>query len=165
MASLKKYILFMHIVRVNRKGVPVAGKEFFDLLYADNEFCEQLGRAVLAAGRLETELKLYLAANSVKYKEHATLGNLLDLLKNKGLMEKAQPSLELLRDQRNYLTHNLHALFSDLIEETVLERSDLLDSDVDTFTERAWQLVENLDALGDIVAKENTSLNQRSPVS
>lgn len=149
----------MHIVKVNRKGIPVAGREFFDLLYADNEFCERLGRTMLAAGRLETELKLYLGANLVKYKEHATLGNLIDLLKKHGLMEKAQPSLELLKDQRNYLTHNLHALFSGLIEETVLERSNLLDSDIDTFAERAWQLAENLDGLADVVAKENAALS------
>jgi hypothetical protein len=145
--------------RPNIKGVPISGVDFFNLLYNDSEFCQQLGRAMLAAGRLETELKLYLAANSIKYGKHATLGNLLDLLKKQGLMGKAQPPLESLRDQRNYLTHNLHALFSGLIEETVLERSDLLDSDVGTFTERAWQLTENLDGLANIVAKENATLN------
>jgi len=149
----------VRIVKVNRKGVPVAGREFFDLLYADSEFCERLGRTMLAAGRLETELKLYLDANLVKYKEHATLGNLINLLKKHGLMKKVQPSLELLRDQRNYLTHNLHALFSGLIGETVLERSNLLDSDIDTFAERAWQLAENLDGLADVMAKENATLS------
>lgn len=145
--------------RPNIKGIPVSGIDFFNLLYNDKEFCEQLGRVVLAAGRLETELRLYLAANSIKYGKHATLGNLLDLLKKQGLMGKAQPALESLRDQRNYLTHNLHALFSGLIEETVLECSDILDSDVVTFTERAWQLAENLNGLASIVAKENAALN------
>lgn len=142
------------------KGKPVTGKKFFDLLYTDSEFCRQLGRAVLAAGRLETELKLYLAANSVTHNaKHTTLGKLLDLMKNQGLLKKMQLSLELLKDQRNYLIHSIYALLSGLIEETVLSRSDLLDSDVVGFTERAWQLAENLDGLADIVAKENSTYN------
>lgn len=56
--------------------------------------------------------------------------------------------------QRDYLAHSAHALFAELIEESILPRSDLLDSDVHTFRERAWQLAENLNVLADIVAKE-----------
>jgi len=146
--------------RPNLKGIPVAGRKFFDLLYADNEFCGELGRVMLAAGRLETELKLYLTANSIKYNtKHATLGDLLDLAKKQKLLTKMLPALDLLRFQRNYLTHSLNALFSGLIEETVLPRSDLLDSDIVTFTELAWQLAENLDGLAKILAKENATYN------
>ncbi len=64
------------------------------------------------------------------------------------------PALEMLKDQRNYLAHNLHGLFSGMIEETILERTNLLDSDVDLFTERAWQLQRNLNALAEIIADE-----------
>ena len=39
-----------------RRGEPTEGIEFYKLLYADDEFCKELGRAVLAAGRLEVEL-------------------------------------------------------------------------------------------------------------
>jgi hypothetical protein len=66
------------------------------------------------------------------------------------------PALEMLRDQRNYLTHNIHALFSGLVEETILESTGLLDSDVDLFTERAWQLKENLEGLADIILEADT---------
>jgi len=57
----------------------------------------------------------------------------------------------MLRDQRNYLTHNVHALLSDLIGETILERANLLDSGVDMYTERAWELNNNLNGLARIV--------------
>ena len=57
----------------------------------------------------------------------------------------------MLRDQRNYLAHNVHALFSGLVEETILERTGLLDSDVSLYTDRAWQLRENLENLADII--------------
>jgi hypothetical protein len=64
------------------------------------------------------------------------------------------PPLKMLRDQRNYLTHNVHALFLGLVRETILERDGLLDSDVDTFTERAWQLQENLNGLAEIIERD-----------
>jgi hypothetical protein len=34
--------------------------------------------------------------------------------------------------QRNYLTHNIYALFADLLEETILEKENLVDTDVPT---------------------------------
>jgi hypothetical protein len=44
-----------------------------------------------------------------------------------------------------------------VIEETILESTDLLDSDVDLYTGRAWQLKENLNGLADIIfSKEGT---------
>lgn len=137
-----------------RKGEPASGQEFFDLLCGDTEFCTELGRAMLAAGRLESELKQFLAANNIRDTEKATLGQLTRHLKHHGLLTKMQPHLDMLSTQRNYLAHSMHALFSELIEETILPRSDLLDSDVDVFTERAWQLADNLNALAGIVAKE-----------
>lgn len=137
-----------------RRGEPASGKEFFDLLCADTGFCAELGRAMLAAGRLESELKQFLAANNVRGAEKATLGQLTKLLERHGLLKRMQPHLDQLSTQRNYLAHSVHALFAELIEETILPRSDLLDSDVDSFSERAWQLADNLNALANIVAKE-----------
>lgn len=143
------------------EGRPVNGSEFFALLSADSEFCAQLGRAMLTAGRLETELKRYLNARFPALKtEHANLGRLLKLAKEHGLLEKMQPSLELLRDQRNYLAHSIHALLSGWIEETILEKADLLDSDVSTYCDRAWQLTENLNGLAHIVGKKNSPHTQ-----
>lgn len=137
-----------------RKGEPASGKEFFDLLCGDTEFCAELGRAMLAAGRLESELKQFLSANNVNKTEKATLGQLTKLLEHHGLLKQMQPHLDMLSRQRNYLVHSMHALFAELIEETILPRSDLLDSDVDLFTQRAWQLTDNLNALASIVVKE-----------
>jgi hypothetical protein len=111
---------------------------------------------MLAAGRLETELKRHLRAKSVPAEtKRATLGRLLELVKKYELLNRMQPSLELLRCQRNYLTHNIYALLSGWIEETILERSNLLDSDVVTYSERAWQLAENLNSLANIVENES----------
>ncbi|MCK4624942.1 MAG: hypothetical protein KAV00_06505 [Phycisphaerae bacterium] len=143
------------------EGEPVAGKEFFDLLKGDQEFCAQLGRTVLAAGRLETELKVFLDAQSVPLKsKRLTLGQLVNLLKEHELLRQMQPSLEMLRDQRNYLVHSLFDLFAGLIEETLLPRADLLDSDVHTYTEKAWLLEGDLNDLADIVAKQRNAYNK-----
>ncbi|HLA86771.1 MAG TPA: hypothetical protein VJL10_01995, partial [Anaerolineales bacterium] len=71
--------------------------------------------------------------------------------------EKMVPVLETIKDQRNYLTHNIYALFSGLVEETILPRSELLDSDVWSYTERAWELKENLNGIADIIAEKNKS--------
>ncbi|MFQ5398711.1 MAG: hypothetical protein ACE5E7_03845 [Anaerolineae bacterium] len=134
------------------EGKPSEGIEFYELLYQDDEFCRELGRAVLAASRLESTLKQYIN-NRVpdENTKRATLGRLIIFARKHQLLLKMLPALETLRDQRNYLTHNLHALFSGLVEETILERTGVLDSDVHTFTERAWQLKENLDSLADII--------------
>jgi len=137
------------------KGELVAGLWFFELLCANDRFCAELGRAVLAAGRLESALKPYLAVNApTEHTTKATLGKLIQYCRNNSLLTKMVSALEVLRDQRNYLTHNIHALLSDLIEETILERADLLDSDVITYTERAWELKNNLNGLAEIVEHE-----------
>jgi hypothetical protein len=140
-----------------QKAEQISGPDFFKLLYADNKFCAELGRAVLAAGRLESTLKWYIAehapeANTTK----TTLGRLIEFVRKHTLLNKMLPVLETLRDQRNYLPHNIHSLVSGLIEESILERSGLVDSDVYTYTERTWQLKENLNALADIVERKPT---------
>lgn len=138
-----------------RKGVPVEGLEFFQLLYEDDAFCIELGRAILAAGRLESVLTEYLNehVNDQKVAD-ASMGRLIAFAKQHNLLTPMVPVLETLKYQRNYLAHNIHALFSGLVEETILTRTDLLDSDVDTFTDRAWQLKENLNGLADIIARK-----------
>lgn len=139
-----------------RKGEPTAGIEFYEMLYEDDEFCKELGKAVLSAGRLESELIIYLNSKKVGEKtKKATLGTLILFTKKYGLLGKMVPVLEMIKNQRNYLAHNIYALFSGMVEETILPRTELLDSDVDTFTERAWQLKENINDLANIIAKEN----------
>ncbi len=138
-----------------RKGKSTEGIEFFELLYVDDEFCKELGKTVLAAGRLEAELIRYINSKNVGERtKKANLGKLILFAKKHELLPKMVPALETIRDQRNYLAHNIYALFSRLVEETLLPRSELLDSDVDVFSDRAYQLRENIDHLADIVAKE-----------
>ncbi len=140
-----------------RKGEPTTGLEFYSLLCEDDGFCAELGRAVLAAGRLESVLKRYLLDHAPEADTtRATLGRLINYSRRHRLLSRMLPSLDMLKTQRNYLTHNIHSLLSGLVEETILEGSELLDSDVDTYTDQAWQLKENLNALAAIVEKDIT---------
>lgn len=139
------------------KGEPTEGMEFYNLLLASDEFTSELGKVTLASGKLEAELIIFLNKNGIKgnYKR-ATLGTLIDLTERNDLLDKNMISeLKHKSMQRNYITHNIYALFTDLIDETILEKNDLLDSDVHLYIERAWQLKENLDGLSDIVKKKN----------
>lgn len=137
------------------KDTYAEGLEFYKLLYADDEFCKELGRAVLAAGRLEAELTKYMDNKKVGVKiKKATFGTLIEYARKHEMLTKMVPVLEIMRDQRNYLAHNIYALFSGLIEETILPGYGLLDSDVDLFTDRVCQLTEDLNWLADVVAKE-----------
>lgn len=132
----------------------VSGKDFFNLLYSDSEFTAQLGRTMLAASKFETELKLYLIANALSLKKRLTLGGLLVLLKNHNLLPKIHPHIEMFLKQRNYLTHNLYALLSGTIEETLLPSMNLVAMDVHLYTEKASQLESDLIGFADIVRKE-----------
>lgn len=143
------------------KGEPTEGLEFYKLLYGYDDFCMELGKAVLAAGRLEAELITYINSRNLGEKtKNANLGKLIALMKKHKLLEKMIPILEEIKDQRNYLAHNIYALFSGLIEETILDRSGLLDSDVASYTDRAWQLQDNLNGLADIIANYNNTESQ-----
>lgn len=111
---------------------------------------------MLSASRLESELVNYLSNKGVKEKTHrANLGTLIRIAEDNSMLEKMIPILREIKEQRNYLSHNLHALFIGLIEETVLPRTDLLDSDIDVFTDKAVQLDENLSGLADIMGEYN----------
>ena len=139
-----------------RRGEPLEGIAFYKELSTDSEFCEYLGKAILAAGRLEGELTLYIsnrAQNENTYK--ANLGRLIRQAKKHSLLEKMIPHLEDINGQRNEFAHNVFALFTGAVEETLLPRSNLLDSDIDTYTDYACQLVSNLNGLADIVEKYN----------
>lgn len=135
------------------KGKSSKGLEFYNLLNQSEEFTSELGKVTLASGRLEAEFILYLSKNKVKgnYKK-ATLGTLIRIAnENKLLSDNESLIFEQILKQRNYITHNIYALFSDLINETIMEKENLLDSDVILYTERAWQLRENLNGLSDII--------------
>ena len=138
------------------KGEPTNGRKFFDLLFQSDEFNVEMGKVMLAAGQLEAELMLYLIRKGVKVKfEQLTLGRLISVCKkNDTFNRNLINALELLRDQRNYLTHNIFALLTNQINETVLEGRNLLDSDAHTYTERAWQLKKNLIDITELIRNE-----------
>ena len=135
------------------QGKPASGTKFYDLLYNSEDFTSELGKVVLASGKLEAELNLYLKRKGVKKDiENFNLGLLIRTAEQSDLLNFNQlEALKLVKNQRNYLTHNIYALFADLKEETILEKNGLLDSDVEVYKERAWQLKENLISLSEIL--------------
>jgi len=137
-------------------GEPTQGKEFYDLLYQSDEFTSELGKVTLASSKLEAEIILFLKRKGIKDNyEKATLGKLIDIVKKNNLIDyNLIISLKQISIQRNYLTHNIYSLFIDLLDETILEKNNLLDSDVHTYIERTWQLKENLIALSEIIQEE-----------
>jgi hypothetical protein len=141
------------------KGESIKGVAFYNLLYANEEFCAELGKVALPARILEAELIKFLNRKGIKQNiEKATLRKLISVAsKNHNIDINMIVTLKTVRDQRNYLTHNIYTLFLELIDETILERSNLLDSDVHLYIERAWQLKENLNGLADIFEKEAES--------
>lgn len=129
--------------------------EFFELLYQDPQFCAMLGKVILSSGRFEGNLRRYLSLNQIKSYEQEGFGGLIGKLeRNKLISEKGIQVLRHLKLQRNYLTHSLFDLFSGQIEETLLQRKNLFPSDTATFTEKAWELEQNLRSLNEILEKK-----------
>lgn len=138
------------------KGEPVIGIEFYKLLLKDEDFSSELGRVALASGRLEVELLLYLTRNNVIVKnKSATLGSLITIGKKNNLLdENLILALKMISKQRNYFTHNIYALFTNLIDVTILKRDNLIDTDVITYTDYAYRLRENLEGLADVISRK-----------
>jgi hypothetical protein len=136
--------------------------EFFERLHADKEFCSALGKMALAAGRFESDLRAFLAMKGVHVPEKAaTLGRLTAELQKHDLLSKNGVTvLKELNDQRNYLIHSLFDLFSGRVGETLLPRTDLVPEDVELFTEKAWQLQQNLRGLSSIAEQQISKLSE-----
>lgn len=143
------------------KGEEAKGLDFYNLLFESEEFTTELGKVSLAAGKLEAELILFLKKNSVTENlQKATLGSLISKAKEKNLLDKnIVACLEMICRQRNYITHNIYALFIDLLDETILEKNNLIDTDVITYIERAWQLRENLNEMTSVIQKRMNTHN------
>lgn len=144
------------------KGKPRTGLEFYNLLNQSEEFTSEMGKVALASGRLEAELILFLTKNEIKgnYKK-ATLGKLIRITSENKLLSSNEISVfKTISKQRNYITHNIYALFTDLIDETILEKENLLDSDVHLYSERALQLTENLNGFADIIKNKLINYTQ-----
>ena len=139
------------------KGEQIQGIEFYDILEKSEEFTSELGKVVLASGKLEAELIILLEKNDINgnYKK-ATLGTLIERAEKNRLLDKNMIiALRMISKQRNYITHNIYALFIGQLEETILEKNDLLISDVNLYVERAWQLKENINEVAEVLKQEN----------
>ena len=139
------------------KGEPTKGIEFYNLLFESEEFNIELGKVTLASGKLEAELMMFLKRNGVaKNISRKTLGKLIEIGEEYNLLdENLLISLNMIAKQRNYLTHNIYALFIDLLDETILERNNLIDTDVLLYIDRVWQLKENLISLAEVISRKN----------
>ena len=138
------------------KGHSSKGIEFYNLLNQSDEFTSELGKVALASGKLEVELILFLNRNKIKgnYKK-GTLGTLIRIASENNLFTSNEKiAFKTISKQRNYITHNIYALFTDFIDETISEKENLLDSDIHLYIERAWQLRVNLNDLADIIKKK-----------
>ena len=133
------------------KGELTQGLDFYNLLWKNDKFNIELGRTTLAAGRLEVELIYFLRRKGVtKNLIGLNLGKLIEVGKKNNLLDKNLIGiLELLKNQRNYLTHNIYALFTNLIDETILSRENLIDTDVESYIDKVCQLTENLNSIAD----------------
>jgi len=58
----------------------VPPEQFFDLLYNETEFCDGVGKVMLSASKLETNLRKYLKAKHITFRSKSTLGNLVTKL-------------------------------------------------------------------------------------
>lgn len=133
-------------------------QEFFRQLYNDRDFCCGLGKLMLASGALETNLRLYLDARSIKYGQASTLGSLIKKLKDADLLtENGQTHFEDIARKRNYLTHNLYGLFSKELDETLLPREMLVSIDASIYVQRVEELVEDFLFFSSLVAKAGPS--------
>lgn len=139
----------------------VPPEHFFDLLYNDVEFCDSVGKVMLSASKLETNLRKYLQARHITFRPKSTLGSLVDKLKKNNLLSKnGQIHFDDLVLKRNYLAHSLYDLFTKEIEETILEREELTALDTDVFISRAQDLAETFFHFAKIVSKADASADK-----
>jgi hypothetical protein len=137
----------------------VTARKFFDLLYNDTEFCGGLGKVMLTAGMLETNLRRYMMARKIKgVGARTTLGRMVDLLKEHRLLtHNGEMHFGDLALKRNYLAHSLYDLFSEEIEETILPRTKLVEMDVEMFSEKVNSLAQDFLHFSRIVSKADPS--------
>ena len=111
----------------------------------------------MASGKLEAELIIFLKRKGIDRNfDKAPLGTLISIAEHNNLLDKNMISaLRETSKLRNYITHNIYALFIDHLEEAIMGKYELLDSDVHTYVERAWQLKENINELADIIKQKN----------
>ena len=137
----------------------VTAEKFFELLYRDKDFTSGLGAVMLAAGMLETNLRCYMITRKIKkIGEKTTLGIMVDHLKKQSLLScNGEMHFDDLVLKRNYLAHSLFDLFSKEIEESMLPRSELVEMDVEIFSEKVKATAEDFLHFAKIVKNADTN--------
>lgn len=116
---------------------------------------------MLSASILETNLRKYLKAKHISTSSKSTLGHLVTKLTENNLLSKnGKIHFNDLAIKRNYLAHSLYDLFTKEIEETILERDELIAEDTDIFIYRARQLAKDFLFFAEIVAKADAKANK-----
>ncbi len=154
----------------------INGEKFFNKLYEDEDFCKLLGKVMLSSNKLEVQLIKYIENNNIKKNIlNSTMGALITVIENAGLLSKMIPVLKELAIKRNYFTHNIYLLLSDVIDDkslinnkdsenfikknlfemTIEEKEYFSYEDTHVYIERAWNLVDNLNGIADIIERYN----------
>ena len=129
--------------------------EFFEMLYADDEFCAELGRLILATGKIEASINEFLDDQGHKVDKKATFGRLVGKLKEHDhLTENGSSHFDELVLQRNTFSHNIYKILGGGIEGSILPSEDLIPSDVYSFALMAKQTADNINGFSDLVTKE-----------
>lgn len=129
--------------------------EFYEILSEYDAFCKALGRVILAASKLEIELKQYLRLQGSEVSERrATLGSLIGILEKSGhLTSNGKAHLKSINAQRNYLIHNLYGSFVGEVEVQMLPIDNLVREDVEVYIEKTELTAYNLGVYSRIVRK------------
>ncbi|MBN1629166.1 MAG: hypothetical protein JW990_05350 [Thermoleophilia bacterium] len=134
----------------------------YEDLSADAEFSQALGRMTLAASRLESDMRTFLALSGFPPGDRATFGSLIGQLKKRKLISvNGELVLGGLKTQRNYLTHSLYDLFAARIDERLMCREEL--DDIGLLAERAWILEQNLNSLAETAERRIVELQHGQP--
>ena len=110
----------------------VLSEEFYEILYRNSNFCDGIGKVMLSAGRLETNIRSFLKAKKIK-----------------GVCARSNLG-ELVR-KHNYFAHSLYDLFSAEIAETILPRSGLTEMDAEIFVDRVHILADDFSHFAKLV--------------
>ena len=137
------------------KGKLSKGINFYKLLYENAEFTIELGKMTLSCSKLEAEIILFFKRKNItKNFSKTTLNPLIDYAeKNEFFDENLLIILREFAVKRNYLNHNIYGLFLELIDETILERENILDSDVLYFKDKVYVLNENLNHIAEQISR------------
>ena len=132
----------------------ISPERFFELLYVEPSFCQSIGKVMLAVGALETQLRRYLRARDVTgVRANATLGSMVGLLKKHKLLSlNGELLFNALALKRNYLAHSIYDLFNFEVDETLLPRSELVELDVQLFSDRAKGLADDFNHFRAVVS-------------